>query len=328
MLNGRRCASCTIAWSLLGLACQSALHLDSYSFERPDAGTVRSADPLTPNPSPNPTPSTNPFSPYPLPPSPLNPVAPSDGVLDAGNVTPPEEVAPPALTRPVLVGGANVDSVLAGLDLGGERRGLCQGGVVIGISFYYLPPGVDLGERMAFIAPICGRFGDEPSAPLEWTRDDGADQWQLSDVLLGDPPGLAAPQLYSELVCPDRLVVAGARGTMDFVEPTYSIRNVTLECAPLGEVGGSSQVLVDRNGATVIAANVLPFQGAEAYMIGCEGGNVATGLLVSSGSWLDGFAMSCAPLSRPRLPDDTCSANDACQSGICDESGLCAAALE
>jgi hypothetical protein len=200
--------------------------------------------------------------------------------------------------------------------------------VMVGVSFHYLPPGVALGERLAFIAPICGRFGDEPSAPLEWTRDDGADQWQLSDVLLGDPPVLADPQLYGELVCPDRLVVAGARGTMDFVEPTYSVRNVTLECAPLGEVGGSSQLLVDRNGATVIAANVLPFQGAEAFAIGCEGGTVATGLLVSSGSWLDGFALSCASLSRPRLAGDACSAGDACQTGICDESGLCAAALE
>jgi hypothetical protein len=326
MLNGRQRACCTMLGSLLGVACQTALHLDSYSFEGRDAGTIRTGNPLTPNPSP--TPSTGPSSPGPLPPSISGSVAPSDGVPDAGSVTPPPGEVEPRPTRPVLVGEASVDSVLAGLDLGSERRGLCQGGVVVGVSFNYFPPGVDLGERLAFIAPICGRFADEPSAPLEWTRDDGADQWQLSDVLLGDPLPVAAPQLYGELVCPDRLVVVGARGTMDFLEPTYSIRDVTLECAPLGEVGGSSQVLVDRNGATVIAANVLPFQGAEAFAIGCDGGHVATGLLVSSGSWLDGFALSCAPLSRPRLPGEACSAGDACQSGICDGSGLCAAALD
>jgi len=247
-------------------------------------------------------------------------------VPDAAVITPPDqdEGAPP-IERPVLIGAADVESAIAGLDLGSERRGLCQDGVVIGVSFHYFPPGVELGERLAFIAPICGRFGGSPSAPLEWTRDDGVDQWQFSDVLLGEPPVLAAPQLYGELVCPDRLAVVGARGTMDFVEPTYSIRDVTLECAPLGEVEASRQVLADRNRATVVAANVLPFQGSVEYAIGCEGARVAAGLLVSSGSWLDGFALSCAPLSRPRLAGDACSAADACQSGVCDASGRCAA---
>lgn len=228
-------------------------------------------------------------------------------------------------TRPVLVGDVLFDSAYVGTQEGGERRGICGAGtVMVGVSFYYFAAGA--GDRLGFLAPVCARFGDDPAAPLAWTRDDTAVFWPLSDVLLGDPPPPLAEQSLGELVCPAGLVVAGARGDMDPSPPTYVIRDITLECAPVYEVVGSSQLFVDRESAVVIAVSLLPFSGIEQYSIGCGNGDVASGLFESTGTWVDGFALSCSSLLRPRIAGDACSAGDACQSGVCDASGSCAAA--
>lgn len=334
MLKGRQRSrrTCFVAaWALCSGACQSALDLDRYTFTDGDAGrgALQTTTPLAPTPSS----SDGQVAPVSAPaaaPSPLG-ESPPDATPDAGlapqTAPPPTRPSPVALppTRPVLVGDRLVDSTYVGTQEGGERRGICGNGtVMIGVSFYYYATGFGLG----FLAPICGRFGDDPTAPLGWTRDDAADVWPLSDVLLGDPPPPPDDQLLGELVCPAPLVVAGARGNMEPVAMTYSIRDVTLECAPVYEVPASSQVIADRGGSVVIAASVLPSSGAEQYSIGCDEGTVAAGLLESSGSWVDGFALSCLPLRRPRIAGDACSAGDACQSGICDESGACAAILQ
>jgi hypothetical protein len=229
----------------------------------------------------------------------------------------------------VLVGDVLFDSGYVGAQAGSERRGICGGeSVMVGVSFYYYGPGA--GDRLGFLAPVCGRFGEDPAAPLDWTRDDAAVFWPLSDVLVGDPPPPFDTQSLGELVCPPGLVVAGARGDMDpdLLNPTYIIRDITLECAPAYEISASSQVLVDRGGATVIASSALPFSGVEQYSIGCDNGDVAVGLFESSGGWVDGFALSCTSLRRPRVAGDACSAGDACQSGVCEGSGSCAATLQ
>jgi hypothetical protein len=342
MLMGRQRATLAVAWALSSCACQSALDLERFEFVPLDAGTgpMQTGNPLAPAPSPNDAPVTPVRGPAPVP----TPLPSPDGdqpgtTTDAGSElasetppillpTQPAPVAPPA-TRPVLVGDVLFDSGYVGAQAGSERRGICGGEtVMIGVSFYYYGPGV--GDRVGFLAPVCGGFGENPAAPLEWTRDDAALFWPLDDVLVGDPPPPVANQSLGELVCPAGLVVAGARGNMDPdpLNPTYIIRDITLECAPAYGIGASSQVLVDRGGASVIASGALPFSGAEQYSIRCDNGDVAVGLFESSGSWVDGFALSCTSLRRPRIAGDACSAGDACQSGVCEASGSCAATLQ
>jgi hypothetical protein len=340
---GRQRACLAVAWALSNCACQSALDLEGFDFVALDAGTgpVQTGNTLAPAPSPNDGQVTPVRGPVPVPtplPSPQD-ADPPETTTDAGSGLPPETpptqqptqpppVAPPA-TRPVLVSDVLFDSGYVGAQAGSERRGICGGAsVMVGVSFYYYAAGV--GDRLGFLAPVCGRFGEDPAAPLEWTRDDAALFWSLSDVLVGDPPPLVDNQSLGELVCPAGLVVAGARGSMDpdLLNPTYIIRNITLECAPAYEISASSQVLVDRGGATLIASSALPFSGAEQYSIGCDNGDVAVGLFESSGGWVDGFALSCTSLRRPRIAGDACSAGDACQSGVCESSGSCAATLQ
>jgi hypothetical protein len=331
MLNSRQRACFAVAGALFNCACQSVLDLDRYDFARSDAGprAMQTGNTLSPAPSPNEGQLTP--VPYPVPPPQPSPPAGDEPetTLDAGSAPPTEPPPTPIAlppTRPVLVSDVLFDSGYAGTQEGTERRGICGGGtVMVGVSFYYYAAG--FGDRLGFLAPVCGRFGEDPAAPLAWTRDDAADFWPLSDVLLGDPPPPLADQSLGELVCPAGLVVAGARGNMDPEPsvPTYIIRNITLECAPVNEVAASSQVIVDRGGAVVLSVSLLPFSGVEQYSLGCDNGNVATGLFESSGSWVDGFALSCTSLRRPRIAGDACSAGDACQSGVCDGSGSCAA---
>jgi hypothetical protein len=197
---------------------------------------------------------------------------------------------------------------------------------MVGVSFYYYA--TDLDGGLGFLAPICGRFDDDPAAPLEWTRDDAAVFWGVTDGLLGNPPAPLPGQSLGEVVCPARLVVAGARGNMDPVSSTYFLRDITLECAPVNEVPGSSLVLVDRGGAALVDSGVLPFTGVEQYSLGCDNGNVASGVFESTGTWMDGFSVSCSSLRRPRIAGDACSGGDACQSGVCDGSGSCAAVVQ
>ena len=250
--------------------------------------------------------------------------------FDAGLAPAQPEPAGSPQTRPVLVSDVSFDSGYAGTQAGSERRGICgEGTVMVGVTFYYYPVGVgaDLGGGLGFLAPICGRFDSDPSAALDWTRDT-EDIWVQSGGLVGDPPPPFPDQSLGELVCPTRLVVAGARGNMDPLASTYIIRDITLECAPVNEVRASSQVIVDRGGATLVTSSILPFTGVEQYSLGCDNGNVATGLFESSGSWMDGFALSCTSLRRPRVAGDACSAGDACQSGVCNGSGSCAAVAQ
>jgi hypothetical protein len=342
MLNSRRLVCFAAAGALSNGACQSALDLDRYDFDSGDAGTgvMQMESTLAPAPSPNGgqvTPGRD-LVPVPTPvPSPQQGGNDPEPTADAGSEPPPEppttelpatQPPPPPVppTRPVLVSDVLFDSGYAGSQEGGERRGICGGGtVMIGVSFYYYPVG--LGDRLGFLAPVCARFGDDPAAPLGLTRDDAADFWPLTDVLLGDPPPPLVDQSLGELVCPAGLVVAGARGNMDPEPgiPTYIIRDITLECAPVSEIAASSQVIVDRGAAIVIAVSLLPFSGVEQYSLGCDDGTVAAGFFESSGSWVDGFALSCTSLRRPRIAGDACNAGDACQSGVCDGSGFCAA---
>lgn len=334
--NDRWRAHLAVACALSSCACQSALDLERFDFGDVDAGagTRQTGSGVAPAPPSNDGRATRPGAPdsvaTPLP-------SPQDGdrseaTTDAGSQlligtpqTQPPTVAPP-LTRPVLVSEVLLDSGYVGAQAGSERRGICGGGtVMVGVSFYYYGAGV--GDRLGFLAPICGRFGEDPAAPLEWSRDDAADFWPLSDVLSGDPQPPFVNQSLGELVCPAGLVVAGALGNMDPLAPTYIIRDITLECAPVYDVAASSQVIVDRGGATLIASSALSFSGVEQYAIGCDNGDVAVGLFESSGTWLDGFAVSCTSLRRPRVAGDACGAGDACQSGVCDSSSSCAATL-
>lgn len=314
------------------------------------AAPVRGSDPASTQPSPAPDGNASetapdsgseppmeaaPYQPAPTNPAPTDPVptdpAPSDPApTDPGTPQPPDtfppvtQPPPPPSPRPVLVNNTLVDSGYAGAQEGAERRGICTGGsVMVGVSFYFEPQGA--GERLGFVAPVCARFGDDPNAPLQWTRDDAAVFWPLGDGLEGDPPPPFTYHLLSELVCPAPLVLAGALGNMDPNAPTYIIRDVVIECAPVFEVAGSRQVIVDRGGSNFYATSLLPFSGAEQYAIGCDNGNVAAGVLASSGAWLDGFALSCTSLSRPRVAGDGCFSGDACQSGVCDGSGRCTA---
>jgi len=246
-------------------------------------------------------------------------------------IQPPPVTQPsaPPPTRPVLVNNALLDSGYVGAQGGTERRGICGGGsVMVGVSFYFY--GVGAGDRLGFLAPVCARFGDDPFAPLQWARDDAADFWPQTDVLAGDPPPPFPAQLLSELVCPPPLVLAGAQGNMDpdLVNSTYIIRDIVLECSPVYEVPGSSQVVIDRASSSFYATSALPFSGTEQYSLGCDNGNVAAGLFESSGSWVDGFALSCTSVTRPRIAGDACFSGDACQSGVCDGSGTCAATAQ
>jgi hypothetical protein len=332
MLNGRQRACFAVAWALANCACESALDVDRFNFGGGGAGAMQTGNPLGPRPDGQMMPAqTGVTTPTPAP-SPQTGNEPATR-FDAGLQPPPPQPGPVASppTRPVVVSDVSFDSGYAGTQAGSERRGICgEGTVMVGVAFYYYEVGVgaDLGGGLGFIAPICGRFGSDPAAPLEWTRDDADDFWVQSDLLLGDPPPPFADQSLGELVCPTRLVVAGARGNMDPLSSTYIIRDITLECAPANEVPASSQVIVDRGGATFVTSSILPFAGVEQYSIGCDNGNVATGLFESSGSWMDGFALSCTSLRRPRVAGDACSAADACQSGVCNGSGSCAAVAQ
>lgn len=332
MLNGRQKGCFALAWALSSGACQSVLDLERYDFAGRDAGpaATQTGNPLAPAPSPNDAQVPPNEAPV-LPPVSPRDGTPSETTADAGAApfaeppTPLPPVGPPP-TRPLLVGDVAVDSGYAGTLEGDERRGICIGGsVMVGVSFYYYATGPTAG--LGFLAPICGRFGDDPAAPLEWSRDDTAEAWLLSDELLGEPPPPSVEQSLGELVCPAPLVVAGARGSMDATPTTYIIRDLTLECAPVYEVPASSQVLIDRGGTTLVASSAFSLSGIEPYSISCDEGNVATGSFESSGRWLDGFALSCASLRWPRIAGDACSAGDACQSGVCDGSGSCAAGV-
>lgn len=275
------------------------------------------AEPIPAQPLPT---QPAPTDPVPSEPVPTEPVF-TDPVPGPPDPTPPVATPPPS--RPVLVGDVLSGSAFAGAQEGDERLGLCgSGSVMVGVSFYFYPAGA--GDRLGFLAPVCARFGDDPAAPLDWTRDDAALFWAQSDELLSDPPLPLAGQLLGELVCPPPLVVTGARGFLDAAPPTAIVRDVTLECAPVNEVFASSQVVADRGSALLIASGALPFVGPAPYAIGCDDGSAAVAVFESSGTWLDGFALGCTPLRRPRLAGDACNAGDACQSGVC-SAGSCAA---
>jgi hypothetical protein len=119
--------------------------------------------------------------------------------------------------------------------------------------------------------------------------------------------------------CPAGQVVTGFEGARNFDGTTSELREITLHCAPVTLAGGALQIgaatpapPLSANFAlsTVPADVVLPLQP-------CPAGQLARGVAVHAGAWVDGVGLECGALSLARPDGQACTSASECQSGLC-----------
>jgi hypothetical protein len=266
-------------------------------------------------------------------------------VADAGVA--PVDSGPPAPVipdpRPVLVEGPASALDRIGVDGGGPRLGVCDGGFVIGVRPTANPSDQFGGLRLTFVEPICGTAISNPARLLGLStepriaviRNDAILAWNETGDFLGLPsieppdPALVWDE-QPETLCPEAApALVGFVGEYDPSAPdsegTAAIRSLAIECAPL---------LVDDTGLNVFAAdsghqvvlNLDSFaaEGTDNYDSSCGDGAVVTDVLVHSGYWLDGFELGCSSLRSPNVEGEPCSEGRDCQNGSCSDVGTCA----
>jgi hypothetical protein len=317
----------------------------------PPEDSVAPAQPLTPAPSDMSSvpsgegmevPVRGPGTVTPLPAADAGP----SPVADAGEAAPvdagpPEPVVPDP--RPVLVDGVASGLDRVGVDGGGPRLGVCDGGFVIGVRPTANPSDQFGGLRLTFVAPICGTAISNPARFLGLstepriavTRNDAILAWNETQDFLGQPsteppdPALVWDE-QPETLCPEAApALVGLVGEYDPSAPdsegTAAIRSLSIECAPLLVDDSGLNVFAADSGHTVVS-NLDSFaaDGTDDYASSCGGGAVVTAVLLHSGYWLDGFELGCSVLRSPNVAGEPCSEGRDCQNGSCGDDAVCA----
>jgi hypothetical protein len=228
--------------------------------------------------------------------------------------TSPDASAVAVPPRDVVAAGVATGLSLLGVAGGDPRRGVCTGGVVVGVRTTANPSAEVFGQRLTFVEPICGKVLQDPpdqpaaaSGTLRVTRDDSLVAWAVTDGFFGVPAtDVPDPRLVwvlqPETVCPETTpVVVGLSGEYDPVAPdvpdTAAIRSLFIECAPLELAPDGIAVAASAAGHQLVSnADAFAAPGGESYRSACEGGTVTTLLQVHAGFWLDGFVVGCSSL--------------------------------
>jgi len=241
-------------------------------------------------------------------------VQPSGSDAAAPGTEPDANLAPAPVPEPVVVDGPAIELPRLGVEGGDPRRGICEGGVVVGVRTTANPSEEVFGQRLTFIEPICGKAlhhapgaGGNAAGSLSVTRDDSILAWSVTDGFLGVPLTEVPDSrliwvLQPESICPEATpVVVGLAGEYDPVAPdvmdTAAIRSLFIECAPLVLAPNGIDVAAGESGHQLISrADSFAVGGSAPYVSACEGGAVTTQIKVHAGFWLDGFVLGCSRL--------------------------------
>ncbi|MET0413798.1 MAG: C-type lectin domain-containing protein [Polyangiaceae bacterium] len=253
-------------------------------------------------------------------------------VLPAGGSTssaPPDDTAEPPPSSPPDAGDSEpepcvgcesiriargAETIQLGTSGGGLFEDICpHDQVVVGVDYRFtFGTPADFGYFTS-VSVVCGELVPSVSAGTV-------------DVVLREPlppRGAGAGSSGQGGRCPPGQVVTAFEGARNFDGTTSELREITLHCASL-VLGADGSVTIgtprptqamsaDFALSTVLPDEVLPLQP-------CPDGQVARGVAVFAGAWVDGVSFVCgAPVLA--LPDgEACSSALQCQSGLCDET--------
>lgn len=258
---------------------------------------------------------------------------------DSNSAVPPP--SPPS-ARPIVVADGPSALPRIGVDGGEPHRGVCVGGIVVGVRPTANPSEDIYGQRLTSIEPICGTPTLESASTLDGpasarisvvadaTRlvwDETGDFQGAPSTEVPDPRLVWVPQPAT--LCPEAApVLVGLSGEYDSAAPdstvTAAIRSLLIECAPLVVADNGVDVAASEAGHQIIArADSFAADGSEPFATACPEGSVTTEIQIHAGFWLDGFLLGCSSLRSPQPAGAACSAGGDCQSGVCGPESTC-----
>jgi hypothetical protein len=225
--------------------------------------------------------------------------------------------------RPIRALGDASATALMGAETGRDERARCVEGVLVGLDYRFNDSTHEsFPNRFTFVAPVCAT--PNVSARSLELSEPASVAWS---VVGGDAAEVVRPVPTHQLRCPEGYAIVGLTGSMDEVQTSpqvFAVRELEMDCAPL--LVDAGRVDIARGPiASVAAKAVSPAPGALHVEVACEvGTTVATGALVSWGSWLDGVGLQCSRLGWPFTGGHGCALDEDCQSGVCQAFATCA----